>query len=116
MGAKAVLDRDRVARWQRARQILRSNLQHEETGTIGRPAKLVAQGIDLLQRTQLAAFREAAGGSVLVKTYALAGMAGLHAGLAEMLVVEHDQIEIFGARHRDRRQRPERHQLFAVAG
>ena len=43
-------------------------------------------------------------------------MAGLHAGLAEMAVVEHDDREIAGGLARDREQAADAHQLLAIAG
>src|SRR5262249_42250174 len=44
------------------------------------------------------------------------GMAHLHASLAEMAVVEHDDGEIAGLLGRDRQEATEPHRLLAVAG
>ena len=44
------------------------------------------------------------------------GVARLHPGLAEMLVVDHDDVEIARARDANGGETPEAHQLLAVAG
>jgi len=47
---------------------------------------------------------------------AQAGVAALHAGLAEVAVIEHDQGQVGGLFGADCRQAANAHQVFAVAG
>src|SRR5262249_53408642 len=86
MGAEAVLEKHRVPRRQRARRIVRPDLQHEQARTLGSPVQLGAQCGNRPQIGCRARLRESAGSSERREIDAAAGVAFLHAGLAETAV------------------------------
>ena len=116
MGAEAVLQEHGVARRQRARRIFGIDFQHEQARPFGRAMQRSAQGLDPRRIRRHAGLGKAAGRSHRGEIEPAAGMAPLHAGLAEMPVVDHGDRQIFRPRHRDGREAAQAHQLLAVAG
>src|SRR5579883_702333 len=77
---------------------------------------LTAEGCDSLEIADLGDRSKARSACDHLEPCTQAGMALLHAGLAEMAVVEHDDGEVAGLLCRDRQQAAEPHQLLAVSG
>src|SRR5262249_50930731 len=116
MGAEAVLQMHGVARRHRARQVLGLHLQQEEARSVGRLMQGEARRFDTGHVIDPARIDEAAGGGNPGEIDAASGVALLHAGLAEVAVVDDGYHQVLGLGDRDGREAAETHQLLAVAG
>src|SRR4051812_27217552 len=116
MSTEPVLDKDSIARGQRARWIFRQNLDDKQPRAIGRLSDLGCEALHLLDRPHGSGRGKAASRRDCREIDAAPGVAGLHAGLAKMLVVDHDDVEIARARDADGGDAAEAHQLLAIPG
>src|SRR5215467_721595 len=115
MGAKPVLDMNGIARRQRARRVLGLDLDHKKARPRGRRMQRARNLLDAFHVAYHAGILEAAGPRHRCEIKAMPGMAQLHAGLAEMVVVDDHDDEVLRIADRDRGKPTEPHQLLAVA-
>src|SRR5215475_14628710 len=116
MRPESVLDVDGIARRQRARRVLSPYFDGEEARAGCRRMQRAGHLLNTRHVAHRARFRKPARLRHRRQVEAMAGMALLHAGLAEVVVVDHDDHEIARIADRDSGEPAEPHQLLAIAG
>src|SRR5215470_874210 len=115
MGAEPVLDVNGIARWQRARRVLGLDLDDKEPRAGSSRMQGAGNLLDALHVTHHTGFAEPAGLRHRREIKTVPGMTHLHAGLAEVVVVDHHDDEVLRIGHRDGGEPTEPHQLLTVA-
>src|SRR5262249_43434994 len=96
--------------------VLGGHLQDREAWALGLLTEPCGELPDLVDARNHNGLSEAARRSKLRKIDALASVAHLHSGLAEMVVVDYDDIEVVRIGDRDGGKAAEAHELLAIAG